>query len=79
MNEKWKAASPKEMKRILRPGGYLYGQSGLLTRIVKLSKGDFVEDLKHQETAILYRIAGDPDATGQYATNRRAVVIWLGE
>jgi len=82
MTDHWKNGTPKELLRDLQPGGWVVGCSGLLPRSLRLHKTDLCRDLRKLDpdfTRLVWRIAGNPEATGRYAPRRRTIVLWLGK
>lgn len=80
MTTKWKNGFPQDLLRDLRPGGWCYGSSPRMPRHIRLHKTEITSDLKKMapDFVVIWRIAGDPDATGRYSKSRRTIVIWLG-
>lgn len=77
----WKQGTPKQLLDDLRPGGWVFGRSGLLNRLLRLHKTDLMTDLRKQpaDQRLTWQITGNPDETGRYAARRRTVVVWLGQ
>jgi hypothetical protein len=66
------------MLKVLRPGGWLLGESSLFDRHISMHKGDFIDDMqavKNHATLVWYRVLGDPEATGRYAGRQRRTVV----
>ena len=80
MSAKWKNGFPADLLRDLRPGGWCYGMSPNLPRVVRLHKTEISNDLKRLPAhhVLLWRIDGTPEQTGRYAKDRRSIIIWLG-
>lgn len=81
MTGTWKQGTPKELLTELRPGGDVYGHSGLLTKLLRLHKTDLIADLRAlpADHRLTWKIAGNPEETARRATERRYVIVWLGK
>lgn len=77
----WKTGTARELIRDLRVSGWLSGQSDQLSRMLALHKTELIRDLRREAPDRIFQwtVAGDPEATGRYARNRRRVIIWLGK
>lgn len=81
MSSEWNTTGPKALLEALRPGGWCYGWTpNLVNLLVRLHKTEIIDDLRKMppDHLLQWKVQGDPDATGQYATDRRTVVIRLG-
>lgn len=77
----WKTGNPKALLADLRVAGWVQGQSSFYPQLLRLHKTDLMTDVRTMppDRVCLWRIAGDPHATGRYASNRRSIVLWLGK
>ena len=77
----WKSGTPRQLLSDLRVAGPVYGNSKLWSRLLALHKTDLLRDIRAMpaDHKCLWRIAGDPTATGRYDPNRRSIIIWLGQ
>lgn len=77
----WNSTSPKQLLANLRIGGWVVGESDLWPKRIWLHKTMLMQQLKELPAnhICLWKIAGDPDQTGQYANDRRTIVLYLGK
>ena len=77
----WKTGKPAELLAALRPGGWIMGHSGQWPSYIRMHKTDFSSDLRKLKAdhPCIWKVIGNPEETGHYATDRRTVVVWLGK